>query len=126
VLSQVVKELWGRDMELDARLIITLAGMLISVVTSFIVVRQKVSEIESDLREAIQKLSKLDSRLDRNDNATDLIGQRMEVISKMMSPESRETLHRSLERMEVTISILQKEVEALKKMHNGKHPKLDL
>ena len=126
MLSQVVKELWGRDMELDARLIITLAGMLISVVTSFIVVRQKVSEIESDLREAIQKLSKLDSRLDRNDNATDLIGQRMEVISKMMSPESRETLHRSLERMEVTISILQKEVEALKKMHNGKHPKLDL
>ena len=113
-------------MELDARLIITLAGMLISVVTSFIVVRQKVSEIESDLREAIQKLSKLDSRLDRNDNATDLISQRMEVIRKMMSPESRETLHRSLERMEVTISILQKEVEALKKMHNGKHPKLDL
>ena len=43
-----------------------------------------------------------------------------------MSPESRETLHRSLERMEVTISILQKDVEALKKMHNGKHPKLDL
>ena len=126
MLSQVVKELWGRDMELDARLIITLAGMLISVVTSFIVVRQKVSEIESDLREAIQILSKLDSRLDRNDNATDLISQRMEVISKMMSPESRETLHRSLERMEVTISILQKEVEALKKMHNGKHPKLDL
>ena len=122
----MVRELWGRDMELDARLIITLGGMLISVVTSFIVVRQKVSEIESDLREAIQKLSKLDSRLDRNDNATDLICQRMEVISKMMSPESRETLHRSLERMEVTISILQKDVEALKKMHNGKHPKLDL
>lgn len=113
-------------MELDARLIITLGGMLISVVTSFIVVRQKVSEIESDLRETIQKLSKLDSRLDRNDNSTDLIGQRMEVISKMMSPESREKLHRSLERMEVTVAILQKDVEALKKMHNGKHPKLDL
>ena len=46
-------------MELDARLIITLGGMLISVVTSFIVVRQKVSEIESDLREAIQKLSEM-------------------------------------------------------------------
>ena len=52
----MVRELWERDMELDARLIITLAGMLISVVTSFIVVRQKVSEIESDLREAIQNL----------------------------------------------------------------------
>ena len=113
-------------MELDARLLITLGGMLISVITSFIVVRQKVTEIESDLRDVIQKLAKLDSRLDRNDNATDLVSQRMEVISSMMNPDAREKLHRSLERMEVSISGLQDDVDGLKKMHNGKHPKLDL
>ena len=77
-------------MELDARLLITLGGMLISVITSFIVVRQKVTEIESDLRDVIQKLAKLDSRLDRNDNATDLVSQRMDVISSMMNPDARE------------------------------------
>ena len=113
-------------MELDARLLITLGGMLISVITSFIVVRQKVSELEQNLKDSIQKLSKLDSRLDRNDNATDLVGQRMDVISGMMSPDAREKLHRSLERMDVSITALRNDVDSLKKMHNGKHPKLDL
>ena len=113
-------------MEIDARMIITIAGMAASVITSFIVVRQKVSELEQNLKDAVQKLSKLDSRLDRNDNATDLVGQRMNVISGMMSPEAREKLHRSLERMDISISGLQDDVDSLKKMHNGKHPKLDL
>jgi|TARA_R110000824_G_scaffold176175_1_gene355005 predicted RNase H-like nuclease (RuvC/YqgF family) len=113
-------------MEIDARMIITIAGMAASVITSFIVVRQKVSELEQNLKDAVQKLSKLDSRLDRNDNATDLVSQRMNVISGMMSPEAREKLHRSLERMDISISGLQDDVNSLKKMHNGKHPKLDL
>jgi len=110
-------------MELDARMIITIAGMAASVVTSFIVVRQKVSELEQNLKDTIQKLAKLDSRLDRNDNATDLVSQRMVVIGGMMSPEAREKLHRSLERMDVSISGLRSDVDSLKRMHNGRHPK---
>ena len=86
-------------MELDARMIITIAGMAASVITSFIVVRQKVSELDQNLKDAARKLAKLDARLDRNDNATDLVGQRIN---------------------------LQRDVDSLKKMHNGKHPKLDL
>lgn len=113
-------------MELDARMIITIAGMAASVVTSFIVVRQKVSELDQNLKDAASKLAKLDARLDRNDNATDLVGQRMDVVSGMMSPEAREKLHRSLERLDVSILNLQRDVDSLKKMHNGKHPKLDL
>ena len=72
-------------MELDARMIITIAGMAASVITSFIVVRQKVSELDQNLKDAARKLAKLDARLDRNDNATDLVGQRMDVVSGMMS-----------------------------------------
>ena len=44
-------------MELDARLLITLGGMLISVITSFIVVRQKCIELEEDSK-AMQKKEK--------------------------------------------------------------------
>lgn len=42
-------------MELDARLLITLGGMLISVITSFIVTRQKCIELEDDVK-TIQKI----------------------------------------------------------------------
>ena len=113
-------------MELDARLIITIGGMLASVITSFIVVRQKVAELESDVKETLQKLAKLDSRLDRNDTATDLVGQRLQVISGMMDPTNRERLHRSLERMQTEVEHLRKDVDAHRaeylKSHNGKHP----
>lgn len=42
-------------MELDARLLITLGGMLISVITSFVVTRQKCIELEEDSK-AMQKI----------------------------------------------------------------------
>ena len=109
-------------MELDARLIITISGMLISVVTSFIVVRQKVAELEDDVKSALKRSAELDSRLDRNDTQTDLVSQRLSVLSGMMDPTNRERLHRSLERMQVKIEKLEDDMSMIKKMHNGKHP----
>lgn len=113
-------------MELDARLIITIGGMLASVITSFVVVRQKVSELEENVKSALKKSAELDSRLDRNDTQTDLVGQRLSVISGMMDPDNREKLHRSLERMQTELEHLRKDVDAHRseylKSHNGKHP----
>ena len=109
-------------MELDARLIITISGMLISVVTSFIVVRQKVAVLEEDVKLALKRSADLDSRLDRNDTQPDLVAQRLSVLSNMMDPTNRERLHRSLERMQVKIESLESDMSMMKKMHNGRHP----
>ena len=108
-------------MELDARLLITLGGMLISVVSSFVVVRQKVGDLESDLRDAIKKLSALDNRLDRNDTATELTGQRLDVIAGMNSVAERDKLSRAFEKTEVLLPILDERIKRLEHMHNGKH-----
>tara|TARA_R100000329_G_scaffold87605_1_gene73738 strand:- start:906 stop:1262 length:357 start_codon:yes stop_codon:yes gene_type:complete len=113
-------------MELDLRLLITIGGMAASVLASFIVTKQRVNELEADVKETLAKLSKLDSRLDRNDTETDLVGQRLSVISSMMDPTNRERLHRSLERMQTEVEHLRKDVDAHRaeylKSHNGKHP----
>jgi chemotaxis regulatin CheY-phosphate phosphatase CheZ len=108
-------------MELDARLLITLGGMLISVVSSFVVVRQKVGDLESDLRDAIKKLSALDNRLDKNDTATELTGQRLDVIAGMNSVSERDKLSRAFEKTEVLLPILDERIKRLEHMHNGKH-----
>ena len=108
-------------MELDARLLITLGGMLISVVSSFVVVRQKVGNLESDLRDAIKKLSALDNRLDKNDTATELTGQRLDVIAGMNSVSERDKLSRAFEKTEVLLPILDERIRRLEHMHNGKH-----
>ena len=53
-------------MELDARLLITLGGMFISVVTSFVVTRQKCIELE-DLSKTMQKnIAELYDNLEKN------------------------------------------------------------
>tara|TARA_R100000458_G_C8011151_1_gene75097 strand:+ start:122 stop:466 length:345 start_codon:yes stop_codon:yes gene_type:complete len=109
-------------MELDARMIITIGGMLASVITSFIVVRQKVAELEADVKETLAKLGKLDSRLDRNDTQTDLVAQRLKVIADMNSPSERDKLSRAFERVEVQVPLLDKRIARLEHMHNGKHP----
>ena len=109
-------------MELDARMLITLGGMAASIITSFIVVRQKVSELEADVKETLSKLGKLDTRLDRNDTQTDLVAQKLQVIADMNSPSERDKLSRSLENVSVRLQYLDSSVDRLEHMHNGKHP----
>lgn len=108
-------------MELSIEMLVSIGALVASVGTSFVVVRQKVSELEETLKDAVRRLNELDARLDRNDTATDLVGQRLSVISGMMDPENRERLHRSLERLQVESETLRRDVDVLQHMHNGKH-----
>lgn len=108
-------------MELDLRLLITIGGMAASVLASFIVTKQRVNELEADVKETLAKLSKLDSRLDRNDTQTDLVAQKLKVIADMNSPSERDKLSRALERGEIQMSALDKRIDRLEHMHNGKH-----
>ena len=109
-------------MELSIDMIVSIGALIASVGTSFIVVRQKVSELEDTLKDAVRRLNELDARLDKNDNQTDLVGQKLGVIAGMMDPENRERLHRSLERLAVEAETLRRDVNTLQHMHNGRHP----
>jgi SMC interacting uncharacterized protein involved in chromosome segregation len=113
-------------MELSIEMIVSLGAMAASIITSFVVVKSKVQELEENLKEAIAALKSVDSRLDKNDTATDLVGQRLSVISGMMDPDNRERLHRSLERIQTEIEHLRRDVDAHRaeylKAHNGRHP----
>jgi hypothetical protein len=108
-------------MELDTRLLITMGGVLVSVASSFVVVKTRLGELESDLKEAIKKLGQLDNRLDKNDTATELTGQRLDVIAGMNSVSERDKLSRAFEKTEVLLPILDERIRRLEHMHNGKH-----
>ena len=108
-------------MQLTIEMIVSLGAMAASIVTSFVVVRAKVQELEETLRDQVAKHTALDARLDKNDTVTDLVSQRLSVISKMMDPEARERLHRSLERLQVESETLRRDVDTLQHMHNGRH-----
>jgi DNA-binding transcriptional regulator GbsR (MarR family) len=109
-------------MELDARLLITLGGMLISVLTSFIVTRQKCLELESNTKKIQKDISELFENLEKNNISTQVSANKITVLTTILSPEHREKLHRSLERMKTEIEQAQKDIDKLMSMHNGKHP----
>ena len=113
-------------MELDARLLITLGGMLISVLTSFIVTRQKCIELEDDVKNIQKNINELFDSLEKNNISTQVTENKIGVLSTILSPDNREKLHRSLERMQTKIEQLEEFSSKIYHMHNGKHPKLDL
>ena len=109
-------------MELDARLLITLGGMLISVITSFIVVRQKCIELEDDVKSIQKNINELYDSLEKNNISTQVTENKIGVLSDILSPSNRERLHRSLERMQTKIEQLENSSDKIHHMHNGKHP----
>ena len=105
-------------MELDARLMLTLGGMLASVISAFVIVRTKLSATIEQLTDIEQRLRALDKRVD----LSELTAQRVDVLSGMLSPTEREKAARELATVVSEMSNLKKDVHALASMHNGKHP----
>jgi len=112
-------------MELSLEMIVSIGALFASVITSFVVTKTKVQDLDDHVREQTKRLAQLDSRLDKNDTATDLVGQKLGVISQMMNPEEREKEHRRSERMIVTIEELRRDIDAHRaeylSAHNGGH-----
>ena len=105
-------------MELDARLILTIVGMAISVISAAAIAKQKLQTVIEQLTDIEKRLRVLDQRVDKSE----LTDQRVSVLSKMLSPDSREKEHKFLARIEARLDAVEAEVSHLRGMHNHKHP----
>ena len=105
-------------MDLDPRMILTMAGMLISVVSSFVIVKQKLGAVSEQVGDIEGRLRILDNRVDK----TEITDQRVSTLASMLAPGEREKFHREIATMSERLSALHSDVSALKSMHNGKHP----
>lgn len=105
----------------DIRLLISVGGTFASIVAAFVIVKTKLAGVIEQLADIEKRLRKLDSTVDKQHTAIETQAQRTHVLSNMLEPSKRETLHRSLERMDVEIEHLRRDVDALRSMHNGRH-----
>ena len=116
-------------MEIDAKLIITVGGMLISIVSAATIVKQKLASVIEQLNDIKSdyesRLRDLDKRTDRQENAIDLNAQKTHVLSSIMSPERLEKNNRELEKILVMAHTNGDRITKLEKMHNGKHPPVE-
>lgn len=103
-------------------MILTLAGMLVSVVSAAAIVRQKLATVIEQLQDTEKRLRGLDRRIDALDTITEMTQQRTNILAQMSSPENLRRDHMSLARVLADITNLKSETESLRKMHNGAHP----
>tara|TARA_R110002072_G_scaffold262771_1_gene421623 strand:+ start:198 stop:554 length:357 start_codon:yes stop_codon:yes gene_type:complete len=109
-------------MELDARMILTLGGMLVSVVSAAAIVRQKLSTVIEQLADTEQRLRKIDQRIDLLDNGEAVVKQRLDILAKMNAPDVLERRNMQTATMLSDIAYLQDETARLRHQHNGAHP----
>ena len=109
--------------------------MVVSVVTSSVIVKQKLAAVIERL-DALQKdyesrLRKLDQRTDQQENMIDLGAQKTAVLSSILSPSQLEKTHRETEKTIGSVAAVavkaesnQRRILKLEAMHNGSHPKI--
>ena len=112
----------------DVRLLLTLGGMLVSVVSAFVIVKQRVASIDVALADIEKRLRELDKRVDNSDlsaakvfDKIDSERQRIDTLRDMFKPDKMDKYSREIERLKVEKEHLRKDVDAIQKMHNGKH-----
>ena len=97
-------------MEFDVRLLLTIGGMLVSVVSAAAIAKQQLKTLSEHIQDIESRLRKLDTRLDKNDNQTDVTIQRLSILAGMMDPPTMDRRSRELERLRADLDHLQKKV----------------
>jgi len=108
-------------MEIDVKLVITLGGMLVSVIGAATVARQQIKVLIDQIQDQETRMRAADVRSDQLENLVTVQSQRVDVLSKMNAPDVLAERNRELSRFETLIEILQAEVAQLRAMHNGEH-----
>lgn len=111
--------------EIDLRLILTLAGMGVSVVSAAAIVKAKLAAVIDTLSDIESRLRNLDSTVDRQKAHMEVANQKLGVLSGMLAPDKMEARARELATMQGEISGLHGSVSKLLSMHNGRHPPID-
>ena len=116
----------------DLRLILTIGVMIVSVVSSSVIVKQKLTGVIERL-DALQKdyesrLRKLDQRTDQQENMIGLGKEKVAILSTILSPSNLELQHREIERVigsvtavDVTCKSNERRILKLESLHNGSH-----
>jgi len=123
------------DGAIDIKLLLSLGSMLVAVVTSSVIVKQRLAVIIERF-DALQKdyesrLRKLDQRTDKQENEIDLNAQKTSVLSSILSPAQLEKQHREIERTIGSVKAVvatsesnTRRIQKLENLHNGSHPKV--
>lgn len=94
------------DGAVDVKLLLTLAGMLVSVVAAGAVAKREIKLLSDQTADIEQRLRRLDTRVDKLENNLDTLTHRTTILAGMASPDVMERRHREIERLRADLDHL--------------------
>jgi len=94
-------------MDIDIRLVVSIGALFASIIGAAAIARYQIASLLEQLNELKRALNTVDSRLDRNDQTTSNLENRVTILAGMMSPDTLEKRFREL-------TSLGKDIEFLK------------
>jgi len=98
------------DGAIDIKLMLTLAGMLVSVVSAAAIAKRELKLLADQAHDIEIRLRKLDQRVDKLENVVDTTQHRIGILAGMSSPDTMERRHREVEHLRVEVDQLKREV----------------
>ena len=120
------------DGSIDIKLLLSLASVLVAIVTSSVIVKQKLIVMERRF-DALQKdyesrLRKLDQSTDKQENMIALNQAKTSVLSDILAPSNLAQQNREIERIIGSVSAVyvtsqsnERRILKLESLHNGSH-----
>ncbi len=95
---------------MDLKLLLTIGGMLVSVVAAAVIVQTKLKAVIDQLADIEQRLRKLDSSIDKQQAQGEVMSQRLGVLSSMLDPQTMERRAREVASMLKDIEYIHKKL----------------
>tara|TARA_R110000822_G_scaffold102495_9_gene228908 strand:- start:174 stop:479 length:306 start_codon:yes stop_codon:yes gene_type:complete len=99
------------DGSVDLKLLMTVAGMLVSVVAAAAVAKREIKMLTDTASDIEERLRKLIHRVDKLENTVDTTSHRLGILAGMSSPDSMERRYREIERLRSDVDQLKREVQ---------------
>ena len=95
---------------MDVSLLVTIGGMLVSVVYAAAIAKNQIKNMMEHLEDAEGRIRNLDVRVNKLDATVDTLSNRVNVLVGMMSPDIVERRTREIERIKAEIYFIKQQL----------------
>jgi len=112
-------------MELGARELLTFGTVLVGLASGWAMIKSQLAQAQRTITKISKALQSIELRMDTVEAGEAVQRNQLKTITMILSPDA---LKKSSERdgaIEERLKSLEREVTAVRRMHNDKHPKVD-
>ena len=113
-------------MEMDTEFLFQIGAVIASLSGAWALVRSQVSTLKANQAEIKNYVDELNRELDTAENTVSVLRSQIKVLSDILSPGNLEEQNKWRGGISERLKKTEYEILALQKMHNGRHPAVEV